>query len=101
MVLIGLVPLGTTTVRLGYHDNILGVPSKGTFLDVYTIKDKSQIFYFNLFLIVNIMNNYFTCFRKSKGSFYDTKTLIIVFYYLGGTAFCLEEFYVTCAQLGS
>ena len=97
MVLTGLVPLGTTTVRLGYHDSTPRVPSEGTFLNVYTIKDKSQILYFNLFLIVNIMNNYFTCFRKSKGSFYDTRTLIMVFYCLGGIVFCLEEFYVTCA----
>ena len=35
----------------------------------------------------------------SKGTSYDTKTLIMVFYCLGGIAFCLKEFYVTCAQV--
>ena len=72
----------TTTSCLGYHGVMLGVPSEGILLNVHTIKDKSQIFYFDLFLIVNIMNNYFTYFRKSKMSFYDTKTLTMVFYYL-------------------
>ena len=58
---------------LGNHDSTSGVPrqytqpSEGTFLNVYIIKDKPQILYFNLFLIVNIMNNYFTCFVRVKG----------------------------------
>ena len=78
---------GTTTSRLGYHDVTLGVPSEWTLLNVHTIKDKSRIFYFDLILIVNIMNNYFTYFCKSKMSFYDTKTLTMVFYYLGGNRF--------------
>ena len=59
----------------GNHDNTPGVPSKGTFLNVYTIKDKPQIFYFNLFLIVNINNNYFTCFVRVKGHFMTLKHL--------------------------
>ena len=33
------------------------------------------------------MNNYFTYFRKRKRSFYDTKTLTMIFYYLGGNRF--------------
>ena len=57
------------------HDNMLGVPSEGTFLNVYTIKYKPQILYFNLFLIVNIMNNYFTCFVGVKGYFMTLKHL--------------------------
>ena len=52
-----------------------GVPSKGTLLNVYTIKDKPQILYFNLFLIVNIMNNYFTCFVRVNGHFMTPKHL--------------------------
>ena len=60
---------------LGNHDNTPGVPSEGTFLNVYTIKDKPQILYFNLFLIVNIMNNYFTCFIRVKGHFMTLKHL--------------------------
>ena len=47
---------GTTTSRLGYHDVTLGVPSEWTLLNVHIIKDKSQIFYSDLFLSVNIMN---------------------------------------------
>ena len=78
---------GTTTSHLGYHDVTLGVPSEWTLLNVHTIKNKSRIFYFDLILIVNIMNNYFTYFCKSKMSFYDTKTLTMVFYYLGGNRF--------------
>ena len=35
------------------HNNMPGVPSEGTFLNVYTIKDKPQTLYFNLFLMVN------------------------------------------------
>ena len=31
----------TDLVRPGYHDNIFGVPSEGTLLNVYIIKDKS------------------------------------------------------------
>ena len=31
---------GTKIVRPGYHDSTLGVPSEGTLLNVYTIKDK-------------------------------------------------------------
>ena len=57
------------------HDNMLGVPSEGTFLNVYTIKDKPQILYFNLFLIVNIMNNYLTCFVRVNGHFMILKHL--------------------------
>ena len=57
------------------HDNMPGVPSEGTFLNVYTIKDKPQILYFNLFLVVNIMNNYFTCFVRVKGHFMILKHL--------------------------
>ena len=57
------------------HDSTPGVPSEGTFLNVYTIKDKPQILYFNLFLIVNIMNNYFTCFIRVKGHFMTLKHL--------------------------
>ena len=30
----------TGLVRPGYHDNIFGVPSEGTLLNVYTRKDK-------------------------------------------------------------
>ena len=59
----------------GNHDNTLGVPSEGTFLNVYTIKDKPQTLYFNLFLMVNIMNNYFTCFVRVKGHFMTLKHL--------------------------
>ena len=59
----------------GSHDNTPGVPSKGTFLNVYTIKDKPQILYLNFFLIVNIMNNYFTCFIRVKGHFMILKHL--------------------------
>ena len=47
------------TVCPGSHDSTLGVPGEGTLLNVYTIKDKPSIFYFDLFLIVNIMNTYF------------------------------------------
>ena len=63
------------------HNNTLGVPrqygvpSEGIFLNVYTIKDKPQILYFNLFLIVNIMNNYFTCFVRVNGHFMTLKNL--------------------------
>ena len=57
------------------HDNMLGVPSEGTFLNVYTIKDKPQILYCNLFLIVNIMNNYFTCFVRVNDHFMILKHL--------------------------
>ena len=74
-VLTGLVPLGTMTIPLGYHDSMPEVPSEGTFLNVYTIKDKPQILYFNLFLIVNIKNNYFTCFLRVKGHFMTLKHL--------------------------
>ena len=59
----------------GNHDSTLGVPSEGTFLNVYTIKDKSQILYFNLFLIVNIMNTYFTYFVRVNGHFMTLKHL--------------------------
>ena len=58
-----------------YHDSMLGVLSEGTLLNVYTIKDKPQILYFNLFLIVNIMNNYFICFVRVKGHFMTLKHL--------------------------
>ena len=81
------------TIRPGYQ-------VKEPFLNVYSIKDKPQILYFNLFLIVNIMNNYFTWFVRVNGHFMTLKELIMVFYYLGGITFCLEELYVTCAQLG-
>ena len=57
------------------HDSTLGVPSEGTFLNVYTIKYKPKILYFNLFLIVNIKNNYFTCFVRVKGHFMTLKHL--------------------------
>ena len=66
---------GNHDSTLGYHDSTLGVPSEGIFLNVYTIKDKSQILYFNLFLIVNIMNNYFTCFVRVNGHFMTLKHL--------------------------
>ena len=59
----------------GYHDSMPGVPSEGTLLNVYTIKDKPQILYFNFFLIVNIMNNYFICFVRVKGHFMTLKRL--------------------------
>ena len=65
----------------GNHNNTLGVPrqygvpSEGIFLNVYTIKDKPQILYFNLLLIVNIMNNYFTCFVRVKGHLMTLKHL--------------------------
>ena len=32
----------------GNHDNTLGVPSEGTFLNVYTIKDKPQTLFQSL-----------------------------------------------------
>jgi len=67
-VLEDLVPLGTTTVRPGYQ-------VKELFLNVYTIKDKPRILYFNLFLIVNIMNNYFTLFVRVNGHFMTLKHL--------------------------
>ena len=35
------------------HDNTPKVPSEWTFLNIYTIKDKPQTLYFNLFLMVN------------------------------------------------
>ena len=57
------------------HDSTPGVPSEGTLLNVYTIKDNPQILYFNLFLIVNIMNNYFTCFVRVNGHFMTSKHL--------------------------
>ena len=65
------------------HDSTLGVPqqyARGTkwrkfFLNVYTIKDKPQILYFNPFIIVNIMNNYFTFFVRVKGHFMTLKHL--------------------------
>ena len=74
-VLIGLVPLGTTTSRSGYHDITLGVPSERILLNVHTIKDKPQIFYFNLLFIVNIMNTYFTYFVRVNGHFMTLKHL--------------------------
>ena len=66
---------GTTTSHPGYHDITLGVPSKGILLNVYTIKGKPQILYFNLLLIVNIMNTYFTYFVRIKGHFMTLKHL--------------------------
>ena len=33
-------PQDSTTVCPGFHDSTLGVPSEGTLLNVYTIKDK-------------------------------------------------------------
>ena len=74
-VLIGLVPLGTTTSRPGYHDIMLGVPSEGILLNVHTIKDKPQILSFNLLLIMNIMNTYFTYFVRVNGHFMTLKHL--------------------------
>ena len=59
----------------GNHDNTPGVPSEGIFLNVYTIKDRPQILYFNFFLIVNIMNNYFACFVRVNGHFMTLKHL--------------------------
>ena len=59
----------------GNHNSMLGIPSEGTFLNIYTIKDKPQILYFNLFLIVNIMNNYFTFFVRVNGHFMTLKHL--------------------------
>ena len=59
----------------GNHDNTLGVPSEGTFLNVYTIKDKPQTLYFNLFLIVNTMNSCFNYFVKVKSHFMTLKNL--------------------------
>ena len=72
---IGLVPLGTTTSWPRYHDITLGVPSEGILLNVHTIKDKPQILYFNLFLIMNIMNTYFTYFVRVNGHFMTLKHL--------------------------
>ena len=57
----------------GNDDSTPGVPREGTFLNVYTIKEKPQIIYFNLFLIVNIKNNYFTFFVRVKGHFMTLK----------------------------
>ena len=59
----------------GNHNSMLEIPSEGIFLNIYTIKDKSQILYFNLFLIVNIMNNYFTFFVRVNGHFMTLKRL--------------------------
>ena len=63
------------TSRSGYHNITLGEPSEGTLLNVHTIKYKPLIFYFNLLLIVNIMNNYFTYFVKVKDHFTKLKHL--------------------------
>ena len=57
------------------HDITLRVPSEGTLLNVHTIKDKSQILYFNLLFIVNIMNTYFTYFVRVNGHFMALKHL--------------------------
>ena len=64
------------------HDSMPRVPrqyardtKRRNFLNVYTIKDKPQILYFNLFFIVNIMNNYFTFFVRVKGHFMTLKHL--------------------------
>ena len=59
----------------GNHDSTLGVPSEGTLLNVYTIKYNPKILYFNLFLIVNIKNNYFTCFVRVNDHFMTLKHL--------------------------
>ena len=74
-VLIGLVPLGTTTSRPGYHDITLGVPSERILLNVHTIKDKPHIHNINLPLIMNIMNTYFTYFVRVNGHFMTSKHL--------------------------
>ena len=54
------------------HDIPFGEPSEGTLLNVHTIKDKPQIFYFNILFIVNIMNTYFV---RVKGHFMILKHL--------------------------
>ena len=74
-VLIGLVPLGTTASCPGYHDITLGVPSEKILLNVHTIKDKPQILYFNLLLMVNSMNTYFIYFVRVNGHFITLKHL--------------------------
>ena len=50
---------------------------------------------------MNIMNNYFNYFIRVKGHFMTLKRLQWYFIAQEESYFCLEEFYVICAQIGS
>ena len=89
-----LVHLGATTSHSRYHDIMSGVPqyyARGTkWRNSFKCSHNKRWVLNLLFQSPSHCEYYewlFYLFRKSKGSFYDTKTLIMVFYCLGGNAF--------------